>query len=223
MYYSLKIIGLIWVGVISTAISIITMIPYYLFKIGSLNNFSYLILSYFVIITGSVILSVLMTSGFYLIFRKVNITCIIMLLAGLFSFLAGTINYQYMWIQTGASGISENFGVSNNILGMWWNRLFGLTVTLSIFLFGMLCNRCYEKGLFKSFFKNCQKYKTVSICFLISFVGIFLVFKNEPIFKSVSPDELASMLIAGDKDTAINTNVKCTSNIVIDLKIEKRI
>lgn len=216
-----KITGLMCAGLISTVGSMIIMIPHYIFNMGSLTNFSYFLLSYFIIILGSILLTILMTAGFYLIFRNVNITCIIMLLAVLFSFLAGNINYQYMWVQTGASGLSENFGSGNILLGMLWNRLFGLSVAMSIFLFGMLCDRCYEKGLFKSLFKNCRKYKLLPICFLVSLSGIFFVFQNEPIFKSLSITDVASTLISGKKETPVNTNVIGTSNILVDLKIEK--
>ncbi|SHJ79773.1 hypothetical protein SAMN02745136_00896 [Anaerocolumna jejuensis DSM 15929] len=216
-----KITGLLCAGLISTVGSIIIMIPHYIFNMGSLTKFSYFLLSYFLIIFGSIVLAILMTAGFYLIFRNVNITCIIMLLAVLFSFLAGTIDYQYMWVQTGASGFSENFGSGNIVPGMLWNRLFGLSVAMSIFLFGILCDRCYEKGLFKSLFKNCQKYKLLPICFLVSLFGVFFVFDNEPIFKSLSLTDFTSMVISGKKDTPVNTKVMGTSNILVDLKIEK--
>ncbi|NMM65866.1 hypothetical protein HBE96_25140 [Clostridium sp. P21] len=216
-----KIIGLMCAGVISTVGSMIIMIPHYIFNVGSLSNFSYFLLSYSIIIFGSIVLTILMTAGFYLIFRNVNITCIIMLLAVLFSFLTGNINYQYMWVQTGASGLSENFGSGNIVLGMLWNRLFGLSVAMSIFLFGMLCNRCYEKELFKSIFKNCRKYKLLPICFLVSLFGAFFVFQNEPIFKSFSLTDLATVLINGKKETPVNNSVIGTSNILVDLKIEK--
>ncbi|WP_460276219.1 hypothetical protein [Clostridium sp. CTA-1] len=216
-----KITGLMCAGLISTVGSMIIMIPHYIFNMGSLTNFSYFLLSYSIIIFGSIVLTILMTAGFYLIFRNVNITCIIMLLAVLFSFFTGNINYQYMWVQTGASGLSENFGSGNILLGMLWNRLFGLSVAMSIFLFGMLCNRCYEKGLFKSLFKNCRKYKLLPICFLVSLFGVFFVFQNEPIFKSLSLTDVASTLISGKKETPVNTNVIGTSNILVDLKIEK--
>jgi hypothetical protein len=144
-----------------------------------------------------------------------------MLLAVLFSFLAGSIDYQYMWIQTGASGFSENFGSGHIVFGMLWNRLFGLSVAMCIFLFGMLCDRCYEKGLIKSFFKNCRKCKLLVICFLIFLSGVFFVFQNEPIFQSISLMDFASVLISGKKDTPVNTNVIGTSNISVDFKIEK--
>lgn len=216
-----KITGLMCAGLISTVGSMIIMIPHYIFNMGSLTNFRYFLLSYSIIIFGSIVLAILMTAGFYLIFRNVNITCIIMLLAVLFSFLTGNINYQYMWVQTGASGLSENFGSGNILFAMLWNRLFGLSVAMSVFLFGMLCHRCYEKGLFKSLLKNCRKYKMLPICFLASLFGVFFVFQNEPIFKSISLTDVASMLISGKKDTTVNANIIGTSNIFVDLKIEK--
>ncbi|MBX4260332.1 hypothetical protein KTC96_23015 (plasmid) [Clostridium estertheticum] len=216
-----KFTGLMCAGLISTVGSMIIMIPHYIFNMGSLSNFSYFLLSYSLIIFGSIVLTILMTAGFYLIFRNVNITCIIMFLAMLFSFLAGSMDYQYMWVQTGASGFSENFGSGNIVLGMLWNRLFGLLVAMSIFLFGMLCHRCYEKGLFKSLFKNCQKYKMLPICFLVSLFGVFFVFQNEPIFKSLLLTDVTSMVISGEKDTPVNKSVIGTSNILVDLKIEK--
>ncbi|OPJ64792.1 hypothetical protein [Clostridium oryzae] len=216
-----KIIGLMCAGFISTLCSMIIMIPYYIFKVGSLANFGYLLISYPLIIFGAIVLAILMTAGFYLLFRNVNITCIIMFLAVLFSFLTGIIDYQYMWVQTGASGLSENFGSGHIILGMLWNRLFGLSVAMSIFLFGMLSNRCYEKGLFKSLFKNCRKYKLLPFCFLISTLAIFIVFKNEPIFKNLSLMDFSSILISGKKETPVNTKVIGASNIFVKLKIEK--
>ncbi|GAB6087155.1 gluzincin family metallopeptidase [Alkaliphilus crotonatoxidans] len=216
-----KITGLMCAGLISTVGSMIIMIPHYIFNIGSLTNFNYFLLSYFLIILGSIVLAILMTAGFYLIFRNVNITCIIMFLSVLFSFLAGNIDYQYMWVQTGASGLSENFGNGNIVFGMLWNRLFGFLVAMSIFLFGMLCDRCYEKGLFKSLFKNCKKYKLLPICFLVSILGVFFVYQNEPIFKSLSLTDAASMLISGKNETPVNLSVIGTSNMFVDLKIEK--
>ncbi|WP_460279709.1 gluzincin family metallopeptidase [Clostridium senegalense] len=217
-----KITGLMCAGLISTVGSMIIMIPHYIFNMGSLTNFSYFLLNYSLIIFGSIVLSTLITAGFYLIFRNINITCIIMFLTVIFSFFAGIINYQYMWVQTGANGLSENFGNGNTVLGMLWNRLFGLSVAMSIFLFGMLCDRCYEKGVLKSLLKNCKKYKILLICFLISSFGAFFVFQNEPIFKAVSLGDLMSAVISGgSQDTPVSTNVIGTSNIFVDLKIEK--
>jgi hypothetical protein len=215
-----KITGLMCAGLISTVISMIIMIPHYIVNLGSLTHFSYFLLSYSIIIFGSIVLAILMTAGFYLIFRNVNLTCIIMLLAVLFSFLAGNIDYQYMWVQTGASGLSEYFGSGNIVLGMLWNRLFGLTVATSIFLFGLLCDRCYDKGFLKSLFKNCKKYKLLAICFLVPLTGVLFVFKNEPIFKILSLTDVSSMLISGKQETPVNTNVVGTSNLFVDLKIE---
>jgi hypothetical protein len=218
---SAKIAGLISAGFVTTAGTILIMTPHYIISMGGVSHFSYFLLSYSIIIFGAIVLTILMTAGFYLIFRNVNITCIIMLLAVLFSFLAGNIDYQYMWVQTGASGFSENFGSGNIILGMFWNRLFGFWIALSILLFGMLCDRCYEKGLFKSFFKNCSKYKVLPFCFLVSLIGVFFTFKNEPIFKSLSLVDFTSLIISGKQETPVNENVIGTSNINVDLTIEK--
>ncbi|BCN29192.1 gluzincin family metallopeptidase [Anaeromicropila herbilytica] len=216
-----KIAGLLCAGLISTVGSMIIMTPHYFINIGSLVGYNYFLISYFFIIYGSIVLTILMTAGFYLLFRNVNITCIIMFFALLFSFLAGTMNYQYMWVQTGASGFSENFGNGNIVPGLLWNRLFGLTVAMSIFLFGMLCDRCYEKGFFKSLIKNCKKYKFLPICFMFSFFSVFFVYHNEPIFKSFSILDTASMMISGKSETPVNSNVIGTSNMLVDLKIEE--
>jgi len=215
-----KMAGLLCAGLISTVSSMILMTPYNIVCIGSMADFGCFLLSYFLIIFGSIVLTILMTAGFYLIFRSVNITCIIMFLAVLFSFLAGTMDYQYMWVQTGASGLSENFGNGNIVLGMFWNRLFGLCVAMSIFLFGMLCDRCYEKGFFHSFFLNAKKHKVLPVCFLLSLFGVFFVFHQEPIFKSISINDLSSILINGKKETPVNANVIGTSDILLNLKIE---
>jgi Aminopeptidase N len=216
-----KIVGLLCTGLISTIGSMMIMTPHYFINIGSLANFSYFLISYFLISYGSIVLTILMTAGFYLLFRNVNITCIIMFFALLFSFLAGTMNYQYMWVQTGASGFSENFGNGNIVYGMLWNRLFGLTVAMSIFLFGMLCDRCYEKGFLKSLFKNYKKYKLLPICFMCSLFAVFFVYQNEPIFKSFSLMDTASMIVSGKSETPVNPSVIGISNMLVDLKIEK--
>lgn len=216
-----KMTGLLCAGLLSTVGSMIIMLPYYRYNMGGLSSIGSFLLSYFLIIYGSIVLAILMTAGFYLIFRNVNITCIIMFLAVLFSFFAGVMDYQYMWVQTGASGLSENFGSGNTILGMIWNRMFGLSVAISIFLFGMLSDRCYEKGFLKSLIKNCKKYKLIPICFLISLFGVFFVYQNEPIFKGVSLVDFTSILISGKKDTPVNNKVIGASDIFIEFQIEK--
>lgn len=214
-----KVIGLLCSGLIATIAPILIMLPYYVLKMGNLHHFSYFVLSYFLIVGGAIALTILMSAGFYLMFRNANVTCIIMLLAVLFSFVAGIINYQYTWVLTGATGFSENFGSGNLILGMLWNRLFGLMVATSIFLFGLLCDRCYEKGLLNSLFHNTLKYKWLSTCFLLSFLSAFLVFQREPIFKALSLTDLTSMFIYGKKETPTNSNLLATSDTVINLKI----
>jgi hypothetical protein len=215
-----KLTGIMCAGLISTVGSMIIMIPHYFVHMGSLADFSYFLISYFFIIYGSIVLATLMSAGFYLIFRNVNITCIIMFLAVLFSFMAGTLNYLYMWVQTGASGLSENFGSGNIIPGMVFNRLFGLSVAMSIFLFGMLCDRCYEKGVFQSLFKNSQKYKLLPICFFLSLFGVFFIYQKEPFFKSLSLTEFTSILINGKKETPVNLSVAGTSDMWVELKID---
>lgn len=216
-----KMTGLFCAGLLSTVGSMIIMLPYYIYKMGGLSNIRYFLLSYILIIYGAIVLATLMTAGFYLIFRSVNITCIIMFLAVLFSFFAGVMDYQYMWVQTGATGFSENFGSGYIILGMFWNRLFGLSVALSIFLFGMLSDRCYEKGFFKSLIMNSKKFILIPICFLLSIFGVYFVYQNEPIFKGLSFVDLTSILISGKKETPVNDKVVGTSNIFLEFQVEK--
>lgn len=215
-----KVIGLICAGLVSVIISMIIMVPHYIYNIGTLESFSYYILSYIIIIGGTIIFSVMMSAGFYLIFRHNNITYIVMFFAIIFSCIAGFINYQYMWTQTGAGGFSEYFGDGNTVLGMLWNRLFGFLVSLGILLAGLLCNRCHEKGIFKSFFKNCQKYKFMPICFALSLCSSVFVFNNEPIFKNISLGDMITIL-PNHTDLNINNNIISTSDILVNLNIDK--
>lgn len=216
-----KIAGLVSAGGILTAAMIFVITPCFIIKMGGITGYGIFLCCSVLILFGAVIITVLMTSGFYLVFRSVNITCILMLLMILFSFSAGNLDYRLTWIQTGAAGLSSCFGSGSLVLGMIWNRLFGISAAGAVFLLGLLCDRCYEKGAAGSFFYHCRKKKLLPVCFLALLAASLWVYHEEPVFHSLSVIDLMSIMIEGKKETPVNSSVQGVSDMIVDLEIEK--
>jgi hypothetical protein len=216
-----RMIAILCAGLLATVGAMVIMLPYMVLKMGSFNSFLPFLFSYSLIMYGAIVLASLMTAGFYLLFRNVNLTCIMMFLAVLFSFLAGIIDYQYMWVQTGAGGLSEYFGSGNTFAGIGWNRLFGFSVALLLYLFGMWSDRCYNKGLFKSLIQNSRRSKWLPAGFLIALVGVWSIYQHEPIFKTLTLTDLTYIVVSGDKETPVNPHIRGTSTITVQLEIAK--
>jgi hypothetical protein len=156
----LKTISLILASFMATVLAMLIYMPYFLMKMRSFDGLRTYFISFLGIMFTSIVFSILLSAGIYLMTKYVNLAIIAMLFLILGSFSAGImLNYLYSWIQSPVTGFSSFFGYAQVLTALFWNRLFCFGISLSVFISGLLCDRRYQKGPIKSIFYNCKKYK----------------------------------------------------------------
>jgi hypothetical protein len=219
----LKMISLVLTSFMATILATLIYMPYFLMKMRSFNGLKTYFTSFLGIMFTSIVFSVLLSAGIYLMTKYVNLAIIAMLFLILGSFSAGiTLNYLYNWIQSPVTGFSSFFGYAQVLTALFWNRLFCFGISLSVFISGLLCDRRYQKGLIKSIFYNCKKYKFLLACFFVAISIPYFSFTNEPLFKKISLRDTISVMANQDFTPFTNNNLQTTSVAKLDANINTK-
>jgi len=196
-----KTLALVFISIATTLFTSLFTLPNGLVKAGDYFQSATYLTAWFLIFPGALIYTVLLTSGFYMITRRMGVTFIIMTGLILLSKLLegmGTLNpgYLFYWVQTTAVNFSDLITNQFQIDMILWNRLFCLLVSLGIWVMGLCSFRRYGLGLYRSFFVNCRRLWTP--LFLITAISLSIVgYVFEPIFDNSKPIDYSGMIDSG--------------------------
>jgi hypothetical protein len=222
-HHIFQTISLCLTGFIATSLASFLFMPYFLIKMHEVNQLDLYFISFFGIMFTAIVFCILLSSGIYFLTKSVNLSIIAMLFLFLASFSVGTMcSYLYSWVQSPVTGVSNFFGNTQILTALFWNRLFSFGLSFSIFLFGLLGTRSYQKGLLKSAFYNGKKYKllTISLLFII-FLPVFS-FTHEPLSKKISLIDTVNLMANNDFDPFINKNLKTVSTAKMKMMIDTK-
>ena len=167
-------------------------LPYTFFRMKAIFDLPLYLSTYGLITLPSVIFSVLLSAGVYLIFWRMDASFLIF--SGLIFFsLNSESNYLLSWMQTNISGYSDYFGNSFSLRLVVWNRLFWLFLSLAVFFVGLLTLRRYEKGIFYSVLINLKKVILPAGLLLFTLVA-FLLYSYEPYFDNTPYPEIQEIV-----------------------------
>lgn len=194
VFYQLRrTLALICSAVVTTLIVTLFALPYALIKTGSYFQASAFAASWYLIFLGALVLSILLSSGLYMLTRRVEAAFIIM--AGLI-ILSKMLEYQYnlnpsymlFWVQTNASNFSDLVSNQFQIDAILWNRLFCMLAALGMWFLGLCCLRRYGRGVFGSFVSNSRRI-WVPVLLVAAIILSGVSYAGEPIFdNSASAD-----------------------------------
>ncbi|HOO33012.1 MAG TPA: hypothetical protein PK466_05850 [Thermotogota bacterium] len=194
-YHLRRTLSLIGMAAITTLLSSVFTLPYALIKTGAYFQADTFFASWYLIFFGALTLSILLTSGFYMLFKRVEAAFIIMIgliiLSGLLDYHRYDLNPSYLlfWVQTNAEDFSDLVSNQFQIDTIQWNRLFCFPVALGVWIFGLSSIRRYGHGFLSSFIENSRQiWPPVSLVLTITLAGI--CWSAEPIFDNSIPMDL---------------------------------
>lgn len=206
-----RTIGLAFLTWLASAIIAAIAYPIAVYRLGDyLKNEDFLV-AWFGIFWPATLFAVLLTAGFYLLFRRVEVAFIFvaaMIVGANFLENQFTLNPSYMWfwVKTSAGNFSDV--VSNTFLIdlIWWNRLFGSLCALALWFVGLLSVRRYGYALLGSWCVN-AKGVWLPLSLLITVIGAVSAFRYEPYFDRSAPINMGPVISSG---TGIVTSVQVT-------------
>jgi hypothetical protein len=161
-YQFRRTLALICTAIVTALIVTLFALPFALTKTGAYFQPGSFAASWYLIFLGALVFSILLSSGFYLLFRRVEaafvaVVCLIVLSKLLESQYTLNPSYLLFWVQTNADSFSDLVSNQFQIDLILWNRLFGLLVSLSIWFLGLWGSRRYGRGVFGSFVCNARR------------------------------------------------------------------
>ena len=196
-----RTLALICVAAATTLLISLFALPYGLAKTGVFFQPATFFTAWFLIFLGALVFSVLLTSGFYMLTRRVEAAFLIMAALILLSKLLEnmfTLNPSYLlyWVQTTATDFSDLITNRFQLNMLLWNRLFWLLVSLGIWSLGLGAFRRYGRGLFGSFLSNFRRaWVPVTLATALTLSAVSFLF--EPNFDDSKPMDFSAMMSSG--------------------------
>lgn len=188
-----RTLALICMAVITTLILTLFTLPYALIKTGKYFQADTFAASWYLIFLGALVLSILLSSGLYMLFKQVSVAFVTI---AVLIILSKLLEYQYdmnpsylfFWVQTYARDFSDLVSNQFQIDMILWNRLFCMLAALSVWFLGLCSLRQYGRGVFGSFLSNARRaWIPVLLVMAVVFSGIS--YTTEPIFDNSIPED----------------------------------
>ncbi|MFD1178195.1 M1 family aminopeptidase [Paenibacillus puldeungensis] len=177
---AVKLVALLMAALSVTLLTAIVYLPYTFYRMNMVFDFVEYSKSVVILMLPSLWLSILASSAFYQIFRRVDLSFILLAALVYFSLskLASDI-YLLRWINPLVPTFSSDF--SNEVVyrTAGYSRLVWFALLLGLWLFSLLCVRHHGKGLFGSLAHNGRKIYVPIIAVLLV-AGSFYLYANEP-------------------------------------------
>ena len=163
IFYQLRrTLALICMAVVTALIVTLFALPFALTKTGAYFQPCSFAVSWYLVFLGALVFSILLSSGFYMLFRRVEaalaaVMCLIILSKLLESQYTLNPSFLLFWVQTNADSFSDLVSNQFQIDLVLWNRLFGLLVSLSIWFLGLWGSRRYGRGILGSLMSNARR------------------------------------------------------------------
>jgi hypothetical protein len=211
-----KTLAIMFLACLTALFSGIAFLPYTLNRLGVWFDPRIFAFSYGVILLPALVFSVLLSSGFYGITRRIDVS---LLLIGALFFISYNDSFHYLlaWIQTNVPAYSDNFGNSLVFRTTFWNRLTWIFLSLTVFCIGLIANRRYEKSLFRSIFINGKKPGIVILTIILAGTSAGL-YGFEPYFDDSRPIqyEMISDTESGTATVRMITVKEMNPNVILD-------
>nr|WP_319489258.1 hypothetical protein [uncultured Caproiciproducens sp.] len=202
IFYQLRrTLALICTAVITAFIVTLFAFPFAWIKTGAYFQMISFAVSWYLIFWGALLFSILLSSGFYMLFRRTEVAFIAMVCLIVLSKLLEsqyTLNPSYLlfWVQTNADSFSDLVSNQFQIDLILWNRLFGLLVSLSIWFLGLWGSRRYGRGVFGSFISNARR-SWMPVLLIAATVLSYGSYASEPYFDHSIPEDYSADYSSG--------------------------
>lgn len=189
-----RIFSIIFYAVITTIIGMIAVMAIQKLIYNIPIDISYYLFSYLIIFFPTLLFSILMISGLYLLTESLDMSVITFGMIFINSLESN--NYLLTWVRTNLDIVSDFAGIGpigNTII---YNRLLWFLISLSIFGIGLLFRRRYESGVGSSFLINIKSKGLLTLTILV-ILGSGFTYTKEPY----------TMELMNDLDISIDENI----------------
>lgn len=236
VFYQLRrTLALICAAVVTALIVTLFALPYALIKTGIYFQADAFAASWYLIFLGALVLSILLSSGLYLLLRRVDaafaIVTGLIILSNLFKYQYDlNPNYLLFWVQTNVNGFSDLISNQFQIDLILWNRLFCMLTALSVWFLGMCSLRRYGRGFWGSFLSNARR-AWIPVFLAIAVVLSGISYALEPIFDDSIPIDYGASYDSGtgiamfvsSSEEEENTDLLLTDkNVKLSIDTDKR-
>ncbi len=190
-----RIISIIFYAILTTIVGMIVVIVIQRLIYDISIDISYYLFSYFVILFPTLLFSILIISGLYLLMESLDISVITFGMIFVKSLKSN--NYLLTWVQTNLDIVSDFAGIGPVESTIIYNRLLWLLISLSIFFIGLLFRRRYESGFVSSFFINIKSKGLLALTILV-LLGSGFTYAKEPY----------TMELMNDSDMPMNEKIQ---------------
>ncbi len=203
-----RTLALIGVAIITVLLISLFALPFGLFKTGEYFQFATFIAAWFLIYLGALVFSVLLSSGLYMLTKRLEVALVLMVGLILLSNMLGAMSmlnpsYLLYWVQTTADSFSDLITNQLQIRMLFWNRLFCLLMSLAVWAFGLCSLRRFERGLLGSILSNFRRIWIPAL--LVAALSMSAAsYAFEPLFDDSKPTDFSGMISSG---TGISTYI----------------
>ncbi|MCL2044478.1 MAG: hypothetical protein FWG89_10105 [Treponema sp.] len=179
-----KMIAVLCIVIFTGIVTIFAYFPYTMFKMESFADPMLYVSSYAIFMIPAMFFASLFAAIFHQIFRRADISFVMVLACILFSFhFFSTGDILLTWVITNIPVYSDGFGNVRPLRMGLYNRLFWFLFLTGTWVISLLCTRKYEKSIFGSLICNSKKWylPVLGVCL----VGLSINhYRNQPFFNN---------------------------------------
>ena len=171
------------ITVASVCVALLVLCPYTAITMKELFSFAKFLRTWVYVYLLGLLITVLLTSGVFLIFRNFEVSLILMSALILFSISRPKAESYYLthWLQTSITSIAD--GTENTF---WFRiilftRFIGLLVGIGAYALGLLCVRRYSKGMFGSIIRN-VRHAVIPLLLIAAIITSVFYVNHDPFF-----------------------------------------
>ncbi len=159
MLHVSKMSAVFTVSVTTWLLTVIAYMPYTIINMGYFFDLELYISAYLIFLLPSMWIGILFAAAFYQIFRRLDISFVLVTACVLLSFAGFTSeNFILRWINPNIPVFSDGFGNAQPLRMGIYNRQFWLMFLGGAWLTSLLFTRKYEKSILGSLFSNIKKF-----------------------------------------------------------------
>ncbi len=189
------------ITITSVCALLLVLYPYTALTMGTLFSFLKFIQIWVYVCLAGMLITLLISSGVFLIFRNFEASLILMSVLMLFSIGQSEESYYLMhWLQTAVTSIADGTESTVRFKVMFYTRLVGILASIGVYAAGFLCVRRYSNRIAGSIIQN-VRHIAVPLLLVFSIVACGFYTNNDPLYDEGNNTLLANYVVDTETQT----------------------
>ena len=179
----LQTLAICVITIASVCAALLVLCPYTAITMKELFSFAKFIRTWVYVYLLGLLITLLLTSGVFLIFRNFEVGLILMSALMLFSISRPVESYYLThWLQTSVKSILDGTESTLRFKIMLYTRLVGVLAGIGAYALGLLCVRRYSRGILGSVMKN-VRHAAIPLLLVVSTVACGFYTEGDPFYE----------------------------------------